>query len=393
VAKQAAGKYFLRVQPFEAKDYNFYDTKLTVQAAAACTSGDQQTEDCGNCGKKTRTCNANGTWGEFQACANEGACKPGDQGSDPCGNCGTQKKTCSDKCAWAQEACAGEGECKAGAKETKPCTGGEQERKCDVHCKWGNWGDCPGDCTEGATEACYSGPSNTKNVGICREGKKTCKSGKFGSCDGEVVPAPEACSDSKDNDCDGKTDAADDDCKTALGAPCKDKSDCGSGIECLKDPDFPVFKDGYCGAEGCTASKDCGTGGLCGKVFGKSFCLKSCTGTTCRDGYLCASLINGKACIPKCTKNEDCADPAKNTCDTESGLCEAGAAQPDAGPDAAIGTDVVVSVDGTAIDAGKDAGTKPGSGGGGGCNAGAGAGGGLAALLLGLAALVRRRGN
>ena len=55
------------------------------------------------------------------------------------------------------------------------------------------------------TQSCYSGPSNTAGVGVCRTGTQTCSGGSFGSCEGEVTPTAEVCNGQDDN-CDGQTD-------------------------------------------------------------------------------------------------------------------------------------------------------------------------------------------
>ncbi len=59
-------------------------------------------------------------------------------------------------------------------------------------------------CTPGSTQACYSGPAGTANVGLCHPGVQICDAyGQgFGPCVGEVLPGVEAC-DSLDSDCDG----------------------------------------------------------------------------------------------------------------------------------------------------------------------------------------------
>jgi hypothetical protein len=55
------------------------------------------------------------------------------------------------------------------------------------------------------TQSCYSGPSNTVGVGVCRTGTQTCSGGSFGNCDGEIIPTAEVCNGQDDN-CDGQTD-------------------------------------------------------------------------------------------------------------------------------------------------------------------------------------------
>lgn len=61
-------------------------------------------------------------------------------------------------------------------------------------------------CEPMATEPCYSGPSETQNIGNCKAGTRTClPSGTaFGECVGEVVPAAaEDCMAVGDEDCNG----------------------------------------------------------------------------------------------------------------------------------------------------------------------------------------------
>ncbi len=60
-------------------------------------------------------------------------------------------------------------------------------------------------CVNGATEACYTGPAGTQNVGLCHGGSRTCSLGQWGACAGQVTPSAEAC-DGVDNDCDANVD-------------------------------------------------------------------------------------------------------------------------------------------------------------------------------------------
>ena len=70
-----------------------------------CTKG--TTDDCGNCG--TKTCNSSCAWG---SCDGQGVCKPGDQDSQDCGDCGSQSKTCGGSCQWGDYgSCDGQGVC------------------------------------------------------------------------------------------------------------------------------------------------------------------------------------------------------------------------------------------------------------------------------------------
>ncbi len=61
-------------------------------------------------------------------------------------------------------------------------------------------------CTPGEQVECYSGPSGTKDVGICKSGIATClvDGSGWSDCEGEVLPQPEICGDGIDQNCDGQ---------------------------------------------------------------------------------------------------------------------------------------------------------------------------------------------
>ncbi|MBU48024.1 MAG: hypothetical protein CL920_04930 [Deltaproteobacteria bacterium] len=63
------------------------------------------------------------------------------------------------------------------------------------------------ECTPSSTRPCYTGPSKTKDVGLCLTGKQTCdESGKWRlQCVGERQPSLEICN-QRDDDCDGNID-------------------------------------------------------------------------------------------------------------------------------------------------------------------------------------------
>jgi len=60
-------------------------------------------------------------------------------------------------------------------------------------------------CMAGETKPCYTGPTGTSGVGLCKEGTQTCAAdgSAFGACTGEVVPVTETCTTIEDEDCDG----------------------------------------------------------------------------------------------------------------------------------------------------------------------------------------------
>lgn len=61
-------------------------------------------------------------------------------------------------------------------------------------------------CTPGETTECYTGPSGTKGVGICKSGVSTCNydGTAWSNCDGAVLPQVEICGDGIDQNCDGQ---------------------------------------------------------------------------------------------------------------------------------------------------------------------------------------------
>ena len=76
--------------------------------------------------------------------------------------------------------------------------------------------DCDDVVDENLTQACYTGPRDTLNIGICSPGEQTCQEGLWGApdpggvwtqdvCGGEVVPQIEICN-GADDDCDGEVD-------------------------------------------------------------------------------------------------------------------------------------------------------------------------------------------
>lgn len=332
-----AGTWYFRVSPRQGNDFNFYDLDFSVSTLAGdCAAGQMDTQACGNCGTHTRSCDANGNWLDFGACGGEGACAPASTRNSPCGQCGTTQDTCSDVCAWTAGACADEGPCQPGAEDEEACaTGGTHVRTCGADCHWGDYGECGGaECQDGAQQACYTGPAPTRGVGACREGSQHCVSGRWGSCEGQTVPAIENCSDGLDNDCDGLEDDVDNNCdgQPQIGDSCTTDANCGINAVCLQPASNPQFPDGYCGVVPC--QEDCGDSSACVSLYGRMYCLRACNADgDCRAGYRCLAVQAGaKVCAPPCEGDEDCTDVRSPVCDLASGLCKArGAATPDMG--------------------------------------------------------------
>ena len=169
----------------------------------SCYSGPSGTSGKGGCKQGSQTC-TNGTWGTCtgqvlpsqEVCNNKDdncngqidesltqSCYTGPQGTSGWGICKTGQRTCS---AGKWGACVG---------EILPAT-----ETCD-----NKDNNCNGKIDDGIQRSCYTGPTKTLGMGVCTKGVQSCSAGKWGACQGEVLPSTETC-DGKDNDCDGKVD-------------------------------------------------------------------------------------------------------------------------------------------------------------------------------------------
>ncbi|APR84777.1 Tryptophan synthase alpha chain [Minicystis rosea] len=197
-------------------------------STAPCYTGPQGTQNVGACKGGTATCNAQGT--AYGSCVGEvlpspetcntaidddcdgqvneeGAgcvCVPGTTQSCYSGPAGTQNvgvckggvATCNAQ-GTAYGACVGEV-----LPSPETCTNAVDD-DCDGQVNEEGVG-CV--CIPGTTQACYSGPAGTQNVGVCKGGVATCNAQgtAFGACMGEVLPSPETCNTAVDDDCDGQ---------------------------------------------------------------------------------------------------------------------------------------------------------------------------------------------
>ena len=114
------------------------------QCVGVCVAGETETQSCGNCGHKSRSCQG-GQWTAWSGCTGEGVCAP--SATQACGDVGTQ--TCTSSCTWGSCVCSK-------ASETEPCDcgGGTRTRSC-TNGVWGSWSACADGC--GALEECYAG--------------------------------------------------------------------------------------------------------------------------------------------------------------------------------------------------------------------------------------------
>ncbi len=129
----------------------------------ACNPGQVQSQACGNCGTKTRTCSSNGQWSAWSTCQGQGVCSPGAKQSRDCCDCGTQARTCTASCQWA------------------------------------DWGSCSGPDPAGGSQSCDTG-----EPGPCADGRMRCVGGCL-DCVRAYQPTAELC-DGIDNDCSGAID-------------------------------------------------------------------------------------------------------------------------------------------------------------------------------------------
>lgn len=174
--------------------------RINISSGCVCTPGQTQSEACGNCGTRSRTCTSACQWGAWSACTGQGVCSPGATQTDACGNCGTRSRTCTSSCTWgAFSTCAGQGVCAPGTVEERACCDcGTQRRTCSASCTWGAYGACAGPDPPGDQ------PCDTGEPGICAEGRLGCIEGCL-ACGRIREPTAELCND-LDDDCDGVVD-------------------------------------------------------------------------------------------------------------------------------------------------------------------------------------------
>lgn len=153
-----------------------------------CTpQGSVETEDCGNCGSWTRTCEVDLTWSTWSECSGEGDCAPGSFSDRSCGNCGTEERICSSDCTWGPWGeCGAEGDCAPDSSEacTTSC-GSTGTRVCDALCSWGTCSppiescnavddDCDDQCDEGCRHGVHRSNNGTDHLYCTSETEASC---------------------------------------------------------------------------------------------------------------------------------------------------------------------------------------------------------------------------
>ncbi|MBK8996420.1 MAG: hypothetical protein IPM35_11820 [Myxococcales bacterium] len=171
-------------------------------AEQPCYGGPAGTEGVGECKAGKQVCE-NGKW---SAC--QGEVIPADETCDKRDNdCDGLEDEDQGQTTCGKGVCQVTVEnCVAGVAQTCTPKQGSATEQCD-----GTDDNCDGQvdegcsCTNGQTQACYTGAPATKNVGECSAGTQTCSGGKWGTCSGEQLPVAEKCN-GLDDDCDGQTD-------------------------------------------------------------------------------------------------------------------------------------------------------------------------------------------
>jgi surface antigen len=105
---------------------SFFDGGFVVPVSSQCEcqAGQTQSEACGNCGERQRTCGSDCKWAAWGACGGEGACSPGQTDDQACGDCGRQSRTCQADCSWSGFSLCSPTTCDSGAPIQSGGSGG-----------------------------------------------------------------------------------------------------------------------------------------------------------------------------------------------------------------------------------------------------------------------------
>lgn len=126
---------------------NFHFVAPVCEAQGVCITGAKESAPCGNCGTKSRTCNAKCAWDPFGACGSEGTCAPGSTTPGSCDPCSEQ--TCSATCTWGACALKPGNQCEWQKGTNHQCCGGNSWQFCappdaSKPCHWYACASCSG---------------------------------------------------------------------------------------------------------------------------------------------------------------------------------------------------------------------------------------------------------
>lgn len=223
-----------------------------------CVAGTSKQEACGNCGTRTNSCTDACLWSGWTGCGSEGACSPGNLESEPCGNCGTQSRTCANDCSWGDwSPCVPGGECSPGGSKEEGCGKcGKRLAFCTGECAWSAWGECSG---EGE---CAVGEKTSQDCGACGKQTRECTSeclwSQWGACEGQGECQAGALQEEVCGSCGKRSRTCGDDCAFGEWSECAGEGECVPGDK-AKEP------CGKCGERErtCTASCEWSQWGAC----------------------------------------------------------------------------------------------------------------------------------
>jgi hypothetical protein len=292
---------------------------LTEACYSGTTGCNVQTGVClGRCRVGTRTCSG-GVWG---SCVGEVT-----PGVESCNNvdddCDGVTDNITESCYTGASGTNGVGPCHGG---TRTCTSGSwtgcagQVTPVPETCN-GQDDDCDGTIDNGLSRSCYTGPSGTNGVGACHGGTETCANGAWGACTGQVVPSPETCDD-VDNDCNGVTDGISGNCYTG-GSECNVTTGVCKGLCRVGSAVCTHGVWGTCSGEQKPVTETCnGLDDDCDGVIDNSVTRSCYTGPTGTQGVgLCHSgtetCANGAwgACSGQVVPTTEVCDNKDNDCD------------------------------------------------------------------------------
>jgi len=152
-------------------------------------------------------------------------------------------------------------------------------------------------CAEpGQQRPCYTGPSTTRAIGICKDGAQVCSrtgelGGSWGACVGSARPAAEDCKGTADKNCDGRIGCADPSC--ASEPSCQPACKSGETKPCYGGP-VGTLNKGICKA-------------------GVQNCVGGNWDNACTGQVLPAAEVCGDGVDNDCNAFVDCADGACST--------------------------------------------------------------------------------